>query len=201
MTVGIDPRHTEGPLYSTCRRFPRPSPPFALFVPALLFAAARAPARRRRAGPAVRERRAAGLFAVVGIGWLLLFSLSRSKFLHYAYPVFPVLALSLAAGFAALVRGLEAKLAATSGTRNANGVPAVRPVAAAAWVALLFLLAIVCCRFGFSLMRGRARSTCRGKSTARSSPPSPTAPPGWSSAAFPPRQPNGARKGPSSPPT
>jgi hypothetical protein len=48
----------------------------------------------RRAHPV---RRPAALVAGVAVGWLVLFSASRGKAAHYAYPVYPMLAIALGA--------------------------------------------------------------------------------------------------------
>ncbi len=70
---------------------------FYLFVPATIFAAISA-ARDAAA------RRQYALLSLLIAGWVLLLSLSRAKFIHYAYPVFPMIALAITAMLAEAAR-------------------------------------------------------------------------------------------------
>ena len=68
---------------------------FYLFIPATFFAAA-------SAARSPCERRQYSLLAILIGGWVLLLSLSSGKFVHYAYPVFPMIALAITAMWAEL---------------------------------------------------------------------------------------------------
>jgi 4-amino-4-deoxy-L-arabinose transferase-like glycosyltransferase len=90
-TVGLDPAHLR-PAWYYLSSLSGASVPFWFFIPALIIcgvAAVREP----------RYRGACQVLVVVSAGWLLIFSLSVSKAQHYAYPVFPLIAIAIAASF------------------------------------------------------------------------------------------------------
>jgi len=86
---GIDRRHVHGwSFYWT--EVPKSSAPF-LFWYAAIVVILIAVWRRHATATAV------SLFVLIGVGWQVIFSLSPSKFLHYAYPAFPFIAITIAA--------------------------------------------------------------------------------------------------------
>jgi 4-amino-4-deoxy-L-arabinose transferase-like glycosyltransferase len=70
---------------------------FYLFIPATIFAAA-------RAAVSTPARRQYSLLAILIGGWVLLLSLSSGKFVHYVYPVFPMIAIAVTAMLAEVGR-------------------------------------------------------------------------------------------------
>lgn len=93
ITVGVDARHVEGPLYYWVQTS-YSSSIFIMFVPSLIMTLIWS-----RFG---NKKRAFGLLAVTIVFWLLGFSLSSSKRLWYLFPIFPLIALSIAATIAAI---------------------------------------------------------------------------------------------------
>lgn len=89
LTVGYDPASRAGPGFYLAS-VSGSSLAFALFLPALAFCAGRAVKDLDRRG-------AYGLAVWVTIVWLGLFSFSRSKYDHYAYPVYPLVAIAVVA--------------------------------------------------------------------------------------------------------
>jgi 4-amino-4-deoxy-L-arabinose transferase-like glycosyltransferase len=88
---GVDDKHVEDWKFYL-EQVSKSSPPFLLVIPAAayaVFAWARGPGRSEHA-----------LLVVLGAGWVLLFSFSVSKAVHYVYPAFPFLAVILAAAAA-----------------------------------------------------------------------------------------------------
>jgi len=130
ITVGVSPRHVQGwDFYWTA--IADASGPFWwywLALPALAVLAW----RRRRVDAA-----AVGLLWLVGVGWVALFSLSPSKFVHYAYPAFPFVAAAIAAAgvwvarralAAPAARGWRLDRAASLATAAVFGLVAARTV-------------------------------------------------------------------------
>lgn len=110
---GIDPRHMRGAAFYWTD-VPQSSGPF-LFWPVAVVVLAIAAWRQRTIASAT------ALLAIVSIGWIAIFSLSPSKFLHYAYPAFPFIAIALSAAME------------TAGQWMARRWPTV-PVVAIGWV-------------------------------------------------------------------
>jgi len=110
-TVGVDPRHLEGPAYFL-RSITESSEAFWLFGPAMLLVVVASFAGDRR-----RECR---LLAVFALGWVGAFTLSSSKMGHYVYPAFPFIAIAIAELVRAIASWLTARL----------GSPVARHVAA-----------------------------------------------------------------------
>lgn len=101
MTVGIDSRHVEGPLYYWIQTS-NSSSMFILFTPSLLMTLIWS-----RFG---NNKRAFGLLAVTILFWMVGFSLSSSKRLWYIFPIFPLIALSIAASIVAVAARLQKSL-------------------------------------------------------------------------------------------
>lgn len=98
MTVGIDSRHLEGPLYYWIQ-ISNSSSMFILFTPSLLMTLIGS-----RIG---NHKRAFGLLAVTILFWIIGFSLSSSKRLWYIFPIFPLIALSIAASIVAVAAQMQ----------------------------------------------------------------------------------------------
>jgi 4-amino-4-deoxy-L-arabinose transferase-like glycosyltransferase len=72
--------------------------PFLLAIPAVIYSLVATLSHQNRWQHA--------LLLIVGAGWILLFSLSASKAVHYIYPVFPVLAIMVAGGLFQLAHAI-----------------------------------------------------------------------------------------------
>jgi len=101
-TVGIDVEQNEGSLYYVAS-IATSSPAFAVALPAVV---ALAVAAVRRGHPA---RRPAAVVAGVTLAWLALFTASRGKAAHYAYPVYPMLAIAVAAAAVGMAQAAAAR--------------------------------------------------------------------------------------------
>ncbi len=97
-TTTIDVRHAQGGWYYV-QEVTASSVPFLFCVPALVMVSGIALFERGAA-----MRRDHGLLAIVAVGWVAAFSVSRSKFLHYTYPAFPFIALAIAASIEGAIR-------------------------------------------------------------------------------------------------
>ncbi len=104
ISEGLSPHHVKAATYYL-GRISQSSFAFALFAPALIYVLIRA----IRPGP---HRQAFILISLFSFGWLVLFSVSASKFLHYAFPVFPLMAISIATMLLALFDWLRHRVAA-----------------------------------------------------------------------------------------
>jgi hypothetical protein len=92
---GLDPTHLHG-MFFYLFNITESSKPFLLFLPALLFCGL---------GSFYGSRRlACSLTAVLIAGWVALFSLGASKLCWYVYPVYPLIAVAVAA---LVLTGLE----------------------------------------------------------------------------------------------
>jgi 4-amino-4-deoxy-L-arabinose transferase-like glycosyltransferase len=111
VTRGVDDKQVER-WYFYPELITKSSPPFALAIPAVAFACGVWVA----GGAAWRSRYA--LLTLAGGGWVLVFSLSTSKAIHYAYPAFPALAVSIAAGVIVAGQAVGKRLSATPDRRT-----------------------------------------------------------------------------------
>jgi 4-amino-4-deoxy-L-arabinose transferase-like glycosyltransferase len=117
VTFGVDDKQVES-WYFYPELITKSSLPFALAIPAVTFACGVWVA----GGPPWRSRYA--LLTLVGGGWVLLFSLSASKAIHYAYPALPAIAVAIAAGVVVLARRVGARWIATPAGRTRVAVTA-----------------------------------------------------------------------------
>lgn len=112
---GVDHKHVEDWKFYV-EQVTKSSAPFLAVIPACvyaIYATARGPRRESHA-----------LLVVCGVGWVLLFSLSVSKAIHYVYPAFPFLAVILADAAARLARPAAAGVAPAARPRLALGAGA-----------------------------------------------------------------------------
>lgn len=115
VTQGVDDKQVER-WYFYPESITKTSVPFALAIPAVVFACGAWVA----GGPQWRSRYA--LLALAGGGWVVLFSLSASKAIHYAYPAIPAIAVMIAAGVVVLARRVADRWLATPARRMRLGV-------------------------------------------------------------------------------
>jgi 4-amino-4-deoxy-L-arabinose transferase-like glycosyltransferase len=104
ISQGLSPHHVKAVTYYPIR-ISQSSFAFILFVPALIYVLIRA----LRPGP---RRKSFIFIALFAIGWFVLFSVSAREFLHYAFPVFPLIAISIAMMLVALVNWVRHYVAA-----------------------------------------------------------------------------------------
>ncbi len=117
----------------------RSSVPFFLTIPALLAALV----------GSIRDnpRRAAfGLIALAGIGWLIACSLIKTRFIHYLFPVFPLIGI----GIAVLLEQVGIWIARQIALRRMNP-PAARRFLCVAFVAIALLLVFRICALAMLL--------------------------------------------------
>jgi hypothetical protein len=117
VTQGVDDKQLES-WYFYPGLITKSSLPFALAIPAVGFAcgvwvAGGSPWRSRYA-----------LLTLLGGGWVLLFSVSASKAIHYVYPAFPAIAVSIAAGVIVAARWIGERWIATPAGRTRVAVAA-----------------------------------------------------------------------------
>jgi 4-amino-4-deoxy-L-arabinose transferase-like glycosyltransferase len=115
VTQGVDDKQLES-WYFYPELITKSSLPFALAIPAVAFAFGVWVA----GGTAWRSRYA--LLTLIGGGWVLLFSLSASKAIHYVYPTFPALAVMIAAGAVVLARKIGERWTLTPAGRTRAAV-------------------------------------------------------------------------------
>ena len=119
VTVGVDDKHLRDWAFYL-GQITKSSPAFFFSIPAMLYTLA---ASTRGLN---RERHA--LLGIIGLGWIVLFTLSASKAVHYVYPVFPLIAIMIADGAVQLLRAISLKFAG-SRPRFATAVVLVLGVA------------------------------------------------------------------------
>ena len=108
---GVDDKHVEDRKFYL-EQVSKSSLPFLLAIPAAAyagFALSRGPRRSEHA-----------LLLLLGAGWVALFSLSASKAVHYVYPAFPFLAISISAGAWGLWRAVSAGVSPAARPRVAS---------------------------------------------------------------------------------
>jgi 4-amino-4-deoxy-L-arabinose transferase-like glycosyltransferase len=98
---GVDASHIHDSLFYL-REIMNSSKPFLLFLPAMLFCLAGS-----RFGSRQQACSLVGLFTA---GWVVFFSLGKSKLSWYVYPVFPLIAVAVAAMLVTALRLLIARL-------------------------------------------------------------------------------------------
>lgn len=101
IAIGVDDRHVRDVGYYL-QQISKSSPEFFLGVPAMAWAIVASVRGERRASY--------GLLSIVGVGWVVLFTLSASKAVHYIYPAFPLIAVMLAAGALSATSAVSRKL-------------------------------------------------------------------------------------------
>ena len=94
--AGGSPDDASQPWFFHLAGVPASSTLWALVVPAAAWLVVAAVRDRRR-------RPALLLLLIAGLGWVVGFSVPQKKFLHYVYPAFPALAVTMAAGLADLL--------------------------------------------------------------------------------------------------
>jgi 4-amino-4-deoxy-L-arabinose transferase-like glycosyltransferase len=158
LTTGLDDRHLQGPLFYV-REISASSPAFALSVPTIFFAIVllcKRPAPQHSMAPAgglqsQQSRDGMSLLLTVAAGWIALFSLSRSKLLHYSLPAFPAIAILIAALFAAAVEWAAAQAGKFHRIRHRSD-PRVKQLIVGTWLVALGACVVTSCWLGMVVM-------------------------------------------------